>query len=195
MPRFRQLLRGQPKARPIRRRNKARLGLEELESRVVLYSASGNAWPNPQLITISFMPDGTNLGGGVTSNLHVQLQQQVEPGRLGEHHSPGRAGLGPADQHQLRRRPRRRRGRGSGADEQGNPGFGDIRIGGYNFGSSTLALTYQPPPANNFSIAGDDDVQHGPVVQRRFDLRPVHRGHARVRPRARAERKQRQQLP
>ena len=44
---------------------------------------------------------------------------------------------------------------GSGADEQGNPGFGDIRIGGYNFGSSTLALTYQPPPANNFSIAGD----------------------------------------
>ncbi len=44
---------------------------------------------------------------------------------------------------------------GSGADEQGNPGFGDIRIGGYNFGSSTLALTYQPPSANNFSIAGD----------------------------------------
>ncbi len=44
---------------------------------------------------------------------------------------------------------------GSGPDEQGNPGFGDIRIGGYNFGCSTLALTYQPPPDNNFSIAGD----------------------------------------
>ena len=44
---------------------------------------------------------------------------------------------------------------GSGADEQGDPGFGDIRIGGYNFGCSTLALTYQPPPVNNFSIAGD----------------------------------------
>jgi hypothetical protein len=44
---------------------------------------------------------------------------------------------------------------GSGPDEQGSPGFGDIRIGGYNFGSSTLALTYQPPSANNFSIAGD----------------------------------------
>jgi hypothetical protein len=44
------------------------LAVEALESRVVLYSASGNAWPNPAAITISFMPDGTNLGGA-TSNL------------------------------------------------------------------------------------------------------------------------------
>ncbi len=42
--------------------------LEQLESRVVPYVTSGNAWPVPQLITLSFMPDGTNLGG-VTSNL------------------------------------------------------------------------------------------------------------------------------
>ena len=75
---------------------------------------------------------------------------------------------------------------GSGADEEGNPGFGDIRIGGYNFGSSTLALTYQPPPANNFSIAGNMTFNTGPVVQHRLDVRPVHRGDARVRPRARA---------
>src|SRR5437867_6710780 len=42
--------------------------IEALESRVVPYSVSGNAWPNAQLITLSFVPDGTNLGG-VTSNL------------------------------------------------------------------------------------------------------------------------------
>src|SRR5260370_33034839 len=42
--------------------------IEELESRVVPYSVSGNAWPNAQLITLSFVPDGTNLGGA-TSNL------------------------------------------------------------------------------------------------------------------------------
>ena len=47
------------------------------------------------------------------------------------------------------------RRRARGVDEQGDPEFGDIRIGGYNFGCSTLALTYQPPPVNNFSIAGD----------------------------------------
>src|SRR5271157_1700106 len=42
--------------------------LEDLESRVVLYTASGNLWPSPQLITVSFVPDGTNLNGK-SSNL------------------------------------------------------------------------------------------------------------------------------
>src|SRR5262249_53244518 len=44
---------------------------------------------------------------------------------------------------------------GSGNYEQGDPGFGDIRIGGFNFGTSTLAMAYLPPQANNYSIAGD----------------------------------------
>ncbi|MHB1559250.1 MAG: hypothetical protein ACYC61_17490, partial [Isosphaeraceae bacterium] len=55
------------RSRP-RETSKVRPALESLESRVVLYSASGAAWPNPQIITISFMPDGTNVGG-VASNL------------------------------------------------------------------------------------------------------------------------------
>jgi hypothetical protein len=66
---IRRSLGGERKPRPVRRRSKVWPRLEELESRIVLYSASGNVWPNPQLITISFMPDGTNLGGGVSSNL------------------------------------------------------------------------------------------------------------------------------
>src|SRR5918995_7060825 len=45
-----------------------RLDLESLESRVVLYGASGNFWPSAQVVTISFMPDGTNIGGK-SSNL------------------------------------------------------------------------------------------------------------------------------
>ena len=51
----------------------ARPAIEALESRLVPYAATGNAWPNPQLITISFVPDGTVLalgnGGQITSNL------------------------------------------------------------------------------------------------------------------------------
>src|SRR3954466_7491883 len=47
---------------------RSRPALESLESRLVLYSATGNAWLNPATITISFMPDGTSLGGA-TSNL------------------------------------------------------------------------------------------------------------------------------
>ena len=45
-----------------------RLHLEVLESRLAPYAVSGNLWPHPNKITISFVPDGTNLGG-VTSNL------------------------------------------------------------------------------------------------------------------------------
>ena len=46
--------------------------LEDLESRVVLYSATGNAWPAAQLVTISFVPDGTILGGKA-SNLFANF--------------------------------------------------------------------------------------------------------------------------
>ena len=42
-----------------------------------------------------------------------------------------------------------------GANQEGDPNHGDIRIGGYAFGSSTLAFTNYPPSVNNFSIAGD----------------------------------------
>src|SRR3954469_14446105 len=56
-------------APPVRRqRVRACPVVEALESRVVLYAATGNAWPNPAAITLSFMPDGTDLGG-VPSNL------------------------------------------------------------------------------------------------------------------------------
>ena len=60
-----------------RSRNRSKPRLESLESRTVLYSASGNLWPSPALITISFMPDGTNLGGGVTSNLQSSFNKNA----------------------------------------------------------------------------------------------------------------------
>src|SRR5439155_5996322 len=44
---------------------------------------------------------------------------------------------------------------GQGSYQQGDPGMGDIRIGGYSFGNSYLASTYLAPPANNYSITGD----------------------------------------
>src|SRR5439155_243673 len=43
--------------------------LEPLESRIVPYSVSGDSWPFPQLVTISFVPDGTLLNATNTSNL------------------------------------------------------------------------------------------------------------------------------
>ena len=69
--------RSAPRTSPARRQ--ARPGLEGLEDRVVPYAVSGNAWPNPQLVTISFVPDGTNLGG-VASNFQAALNTDVGAG-------------------------------------------------------------------------------------------------------------------
>src|SRR5260370_33419939 len=44
------------------------LQLEPLETLLVPYNVSGYAWAHPELVTLSFVPDGTNLGG-VGSNL------------------------------------------------------------------------------------------------------------------------------
>jgi hypothetical protein len=133
----------------------ARPVLEGLESRVVLYSASGNAWLNPAAITISFMPDGTDLGG-VASNLFASFNGN--PRLAGQWQAQVlRAAQVWAQQTNINFVvvPDNGAPSGAGNNQQGDSGFGDIRIGGYNFLNSTLARAYQPPPVNNFSIAGD----------------------------------------
>ncbi len=155
---FRRSLRGGNSKRSSKHRSRRGLtpAFEGLESRLVLYSASGNAWPNPEVIRISFMPDGTELGGGYTSNLNASFNGNssldgkwqnviLEAAQEWAQQTNINFIVVPDDGAP----------EGSGPDEQGYSGFGDIRIGGYNFGDSTLALTYQPPPANNFSVAGD----------------------------------------
>ena len=139
----------------------ARLELETLESRLVLYSASGSAWPAPQLITISFMPDGTSVNGK-SSNLFSTFNAKFGSAATWENQilkaaqqwavntninfalvaDSGAAG-------------------GSGSNQQGDPTFGDIRIGGYNFNSTTLAQATLPPPSSNYSVAGDIQLNTG----------------------------------
>jgi hypothetical protein len=129
--------------------------LEALESRVVLYAASGDAWPNPAAITLSFMPDGTNLGG-VSSNLFSAFNASSRlAGQWQTQILKAAQSWAAQTNINLVLVPDDGAPSGSGNNQQGDPGFGDIRIGGYNFGCSTLARAYMPPPVNNFSIAGD----------------------------------------
>ncbi len=129
--------------------------LEAMESRVVLYAATGNAWMNPAVVTISFMPDGTSLAG-TTSNLFSSFNSNpylagrwqtamLQAAQLWAQQTNINFVVVPDDGAPS----------GSGNDQEGDPGMGDIRIGGYNFGSSTLAWSFQPPPQNNSSLAGD----------------------------------------
>ncbi len=133
----------------------AHVRAEALESRVVLYAASGNMWANPQLVTISFAPDGTNLGGA-TNDLNSVLNSRFGSSTTWQNQIL-KAAQTWAQQTNVNFAVVSDSGAGSGSGsyQQGDTGFGDIRIAGYNFGTSTLATAYMPPAINNYSIAGD----------------------------------------
>lgn len=154
---------------------RARPVLEDLESRVVLYSASGNLWPAAQLITISFVPDGTNLGGKA-SNLFSTFNSRFGSASTWENIIL-QAAQSWAQQTNINFAmvPDNGAAMGSGSYQQGDPGFGDIRIGGYNFNSTGLAQASLPPPVNNYSIAGDIEFNTGQGfnVGTTYDLQTV----------------------
>jgi hypothetical protein len=134
--------------------------LEELESRLVPASVSGNAWPHPELVTLSFVPDGTVLGqnsaGPITSNLFSTFNPRFGSAQAWENIILKAAQTWAAQTNlNFALVPDNGGDLGSGPDEQGDPNMGDIRIGGYDLGNSNLAQAYMPPPANNYSVAGD----------------------------------------
>jgi hypothetical protein len=135
---------------------KAQLRLEALESRLTPYSVSGNAWIHPNLLTISFVPDGTNLGG-VSSNLTGQWNGAFGSSSAWQNVIL-KAAQSWAQQTNLNFSVITDGGGGSGTGsyQQGASSMGDIRIGGFNFNNpGLLALGYMPPPVNNYSLAGD----------------------------------------
>ena len=128
---------------------------------MVLYSATGNAWMNPEVITISFMPDGTNMGGPV-SNLQGKFNSNPNlPGRWEQQFLQAAQTWAQQTNINFVVVPDDGAPSGGGADQEGDQEFGDIRVGGYNFGSSTLAWSFQPPSVNNYSIAGDIEINTG----------------------------------
>jgi hypothetical protein len=141
--------------------------LEALESRVVPYALAGDVWAQPQLITISFVPDGTVVGstGGsyIRSNLcdtfnakfgspSVWQNQILKAAQVWAQQTNVNFAVVPDDGSYI----------GSGSYQQGDPAKGDIRISGFNFGlSNTLAEADMPPQSNNYSIAGDMQFNTG----------------------------------
>jgi hypothetical protein len=136
--------------------NHCRPSLEELEERLVPYATTGNVWPHPQLLTISFEPDGTNLGG-VTSNLMATLNAKFGSAKTWESLIL-KAAQQWAQQTNINFTVIGDSGAasGSGSYQQGDPTMGDFRIGGYNFNNSgILAAADFSPSANNYSVGGD----------------------------------------
>ncbi|MGF1581081.1 MAG: matrixin family metalloprotease [Gemmataceae bacterium] len=158
-------LRKKPSNRP---RRGPSLQVENLEARWTPYSASGNAWLNPELVSLSFMPENTVLGQYADGS---NITNDLPSAFLSEYGSHGNwqwpvvaAAQTWAYYTDLNFTVVSDNGAslGSGAYQQGDPNLGDIRIGGYNYGTDavgdpieTLAQAYLPQPINNFSIAGD----------------------------------------
>jgi hypothetical protein len=136
---------------------RARPLVEGLEGRQLLYATTGGVWPHPNLITFSFVPDGTNVAG-YGSNLFQTLNAKFptatwesvfeQAAAIWEQVANINLSLVGDDGEPM----------GSGSYQQGNPNFGDIRISGLPssvLGSGTLAYTVLPPPINGGSSAGD----------------------------------------
>lgn len=141
-------------SRPARRRA-VRPTLEGLEDRLLLYATTGGVWTYASRITFSFAPDGTNVGGypntlnatlasqGITTAVWQQQFRQaaatwaaVTGLNIAEVSDDGTTFGDPGNQ-------------------QGDPRFGDIRIGGIGMSPGSLAGTFSIPPFNGGTIAGD----------------------------------------
>ncbi len=143
-------------------RRTVKLHLEHLEDRLTPYVASGGAWVNPQLITISFVPDGTVLGVNalgqqITSTLFNDFNSLFGSPSVWEPQII-KAAQAWAQQTNINFSIISDNGAasGTGSYEQGDPNMGDIRIAGFQEGTlGVLATTFMPPQLNNYSIAGD----------------------------------------
>lgn len=135
--------------------------VEALEHRVVPYSLTGSAWPHKVFVTLGVVPDGTNLGG-VASNQIATFNSRFGSQAAWQNQYL-KAAQTWAQYTDLNFHLTADSGApiGSGSFQQGDPSLGDIRIGGYDFGSNRLAQAYLPPSANNFSIAGDTQFNTG----------------------------------
>jgi hypothetical protein len=129
----------------------ARPTLEGLEGRTLLASTTGGMWSQPARVTYSLVPDGTDIGGtpsGLQQGLATKpgWQQQIQKAAAAWE---AVAGIN------LVQVPDDGSGIGVAGDQQGDPRFGDIRIGGMPQPGGQLAFAYAPPPFNGATNAGD----------------------------------------
>lgn len=147
-------------------RHEASRRWDALEARQMLtaaptdYVLSGDSWSNPGRITYSYPLDGTAWDGGY-DNLNAMMNSEFQgqgwvrqfAKALQTWASVANINVVPVADASL---PFNTFGL-----YQGDPRFGDIRVGGYNFQSSTvLAQSYNPPP-NGVTGAGDVEVNTG----------------------------------
>lgn len=132
---------------------RARLGVESLEDRTTP-AQFGNPWADPTHLTLSFAPDGSRILG-LSSGLHSALGKSM-PSALWQRavlravqtwSEAANLNVGVvADGGQVF---------GASGRAQGDPRFGDIRVGGIVMSRDALAAAVPPDPFIVGSLAGD----------------------------------------
>lgn len=121
---------------------------------MLLWAANGGLWTYGSRITLSFVPDGTNVGG-VSSNLYSTLNAVaptatwqaafVKAAQYWASYAHINMSLVPDSGDPI----------GTAGNQQGDPRFGDIRIAMIPQSGGILAYAMLPPPYNGGSDAGD----------------------------------------
>ena len=140
-------------SRPARRRALHPLP-EALEDRLLLYSDLGDQWTYGSHITYSLVPDGTNVGG-VPSALFQTLNKNYPTGQWEQQIQYAASLWENVTGVNMVQVGDGGEPIGTSGDQQGDPRFGDIRIGDIPLAAGTLAETFLPPPANGGTVAGD----------------------------------------
>ncbi len=128
--------------------------LENLEDRVLLYSAYGGTFVYGSRITFSFMPDGTSVGG-TPSALYQTLNAKFSQATWQLQFQKAAAVWQAVANINLSQVSDNGSPEATNGNQQDDPRFGDIRIGMINLGSGVLAETLLPPPFNGGTDAGD----------------------------------------
>jgi hypothetical protein len=128
--------------------------MESLEDRFLLYATTGDFWSKPNRITLSFVPDGTSIGG-VPSNLQQTLNARFATANWQAQILDAAASWEKGANLNISLVADNGSPLGVSGNQQGDPRFGDIRIGGFAMSNNTLAFAYLPPPNNGGTAAGD----------------------------------------
>lgn len=132
----------------------ARPTVEALEDRFLLSATTGGQWLKPQRITYSFVPDGTDIGG-VSSNLQATLNARFATAAWKAQVANAAAAWQKVARVNLVQVPDDGSPVGVVGNQQSDPRFGDIRIGGYAQSSGQLGFAFLPQPYNSGTCAGD----------------------------------------
>src|SRR4051794_19253972 len=113
-----------------RRPDRVRPEVEPLEDRFLLYATTGGKWTKPIRVTYSFVPDGTSVGG-IPSNLQQTLNARSATATWPQQFSRAVAAWQKVANVNFVQVTDDGSPIGVSGAQQGDPRFGDIRIGGY----------------------------------------------------------------